>query len=296
MKKWQKEPLLHFLILGALVFVLFSVVNKEESTVAGNKIVVSTADMERLSDNWSRKWNRPPTETELKGLVESSIREEVYYREALAMGLDRNDTVLRRRLMQKMEFLSNDLAELSTPDETALNQFFLDHQDKYELPARVNFTHIYFSVDKRGAKAASDAKRVLSELETASGTVLRAPERGDSFMLPYDFTQETPFEVARLFGSGFADLLFQSEINAWQGPIESGYGLHLVRISEKIDSRLPELAAVIDKVSNDWMFEQRQKMNEEIYERFKDRYEIVIEDMPKRSGMAKATVSDGETL
>jgi hypothetical protein len=198
--------------------------------------------------------------------------EEVYYREALALGLDRNDTVLRRRLMQKMEFMTNDLAELTTPDEDALNQFFLDNQDKYELPARVSFTHIYFSVDKRGARAASDAKRALSELATASGSVPRAPQRGDSFMLPYE-----------------------TGINAWQGPIESGYGLHLVRIREKIDSRVPELAEVIDKVRNDWMYEQRQKTNEAVYRKLKERYEIVVDEMPKRSGMAKATVPEGES-
>jgi hypothetical protein len=295
MKKWHKEPLVHFLILGALIFFLFSFVKDEKSNVAGNKIVISTADMERLSVNWARKWNRPPTEAELKRLVETFIREEVYYREALALGLDRNDTVLRRRLMQKMEFMTNDLAELTTPDEDALNQFFLDNQDKYELPARVSFTHIYFSVDKRGARAASDAKRALSELATASGSVPRAPQRGDSFMLPYDFTRESPFEVARVFGSGFADRLFQTGINAWQGPIESGYGLHLVRIREKIDSRVPELAEVIDKVRNDWMYEQRQKTNEAVYRKLKERYEIVVDEMPKRSGMAKATVPEGES-
>lgn len=295
MKKWHKEPLVHFLILGALIFFLFSFVKDEKSNVAGNKIVISTADMERLSVNWARKWNRPPTEAELKRLVETFIREEVYYREALALGLDRNDTVLRRRLMQKMEFMTNDLAELTTPDEDALNQFFLDNQDKYELPARVSFTHIYFSVDKRGARAASDAKRVLSELATASGSVPRAPQRGDSFMLPYDFTRESPFEVARVFGSGFADRLLETGINAWQGPIESGYGLHLVRIREKIDSRVPELAEVIDKVRNDWMYEQRQKTNEAVYRKLKERYEIVVDEMPKRSGMAKATVPEGES-
>lgn len=295
MKKWHKEPLVHFLILGALIFFLFSFVKDEKSNVAGNKIVISTADMERLSVNWARKWNRPPTEAELKRLVETFIREEVYYREALALGLDRNDTVLRRRLMQKMEFMTNDLAELTTPDEDALNQFFLDNQDKYELPARVSFTHIYFSVDKRGARAASDAKRALSELATASGSVPRAPQRGDSFMLPYDFTRESPFEVARVFGSGFADRLLETGINAWQGPIESGYGLHLVRIREKIDSRVPELAEVIDKVRNDWMYEQRQKTNEAVYRKLKERYEIVVDEMPKRSGMAKATVPEGES-
>ncbi len=286
MKKWHKEPLLHFLIIGAVIFVLFSIVNKEEDTVSENKIVVTAAEIERLGDNWSKKWNRPPTETELKGLVDSYIKEEVYYREALALGLDQNDTILRRRLMQKMEFLSNDLAELNTPDEAALNKYFLDNQEKYKLPARVSFTHIYFSLDKRGAKAFEDAKNVLSELNT-----LRASEKGDSFMLEYDFAQETPFEVERLFGKGFAEELFTLGINTWQGPIESGYGLHLVRVSEKVDSRMPELASAIDKVRTDLMFERRQKMNKEIYERFKERYEIVVEDMPKQSGMAKAAGS-----
>ncbi len=282
MKKWYKEPLFHFLIIGALIFLLFTILNKEESIVSEKKIIVSAGDIERLSDNWSKKWDRPPTETELKGLVDSYIKEEVYYREALALGLDQNDTILRRRLMQKMEFLSNDLAELNQPDEAALNKYFLDNQEKYKLPARVSFTHIYFSLDKRGAKVVEDAKSVLSGLNA-----LRAPERGDSFMMQYDFVQETPFEVERLFGKRFTNQLFQLEINTWQGPIESGYGLHLVRISEKIDSRRPELASVIDKVRTDFMFEQRQRVNKEIYEKFKERYEIVVEDMPRQSGMAK---------
>ena len=289
MKKLYKEPLLHFLIIGALIFVLFSIVNKEESIESENKIVVSIAEIERLSDNWSKKWNRPPTERELMGLVDSYVKEEVYYREALALGLDQNDTILRRRLMQKMEFLSNDLAELNTPDESALNKYFLDNQEKYELPAQVSFTHIYFSLDKRGAKAFEDAKNVLSELNT-----LRASEKGDSFMLQYDFVQETPFEVERLFGKGFAEELFTLGINTWLGPIESGYGLHLVRVSEKVDARMPELASAIDKVRTDLMFERRQKMNKEIYEKFKERYEIVVEDMPKQSGMAKAIRPDRE--
>ena len=290
MKKLYKEPLLHFLIIGALIFIIFSSVNKDEIIVSDNKIVVTAAEIERLSDNWSKKWKRLPTEAELQGLVDSYIREEVYYREALALGLDQYDTILRRRLMQKMEFLSNDLAELNQPDDTELNKFFLDHQDKYELPARVTFTHIYFSLDKRGAKAVEDAKSVLSGLNA-----LRAPDRGDNFMLQYDFVQESPFEVERLFGNVFAEKLFQSEINTWQGPIESGYGIHLVRINEKIDARMPELASVIEKVRTDWMFEQKQKMNREIYERFKERYEIVVEDLPKQPGMAETKPSGRES-
>jgi hypothetical protein len=251
-------------------------------------IVVTAADMERLSENWSRKWNRPPTGTELQGLVEAYIREEVYYREALALGLDRDDTIIRRRMMQKMEFLTNDLAELNTPGDEALKRYFLANQDKYEVPAQATFTHIYFSTDKRGARALEDANRLLSELESASGTVMRAPERGDSLMLPYNYTRETPFEVARTFGKGFADQLFRAETGMWQGPIESGYGLHLVRIHERSEPVVPEFASVVDEVREDWMFEERRRTNEKAYEMFKERYQIVVEEMPKQSGVARA--------
>jgi len=289
MKKLFKEPLIHFLVIGALIFVVFAVVNKEEIAVDGRKIIVSAGDIERLSASWSKKWNRSPTEQELDGLIESYIREEVYCREALALGLDQDDTILRRRLMQKMEFLSNDLAELNTPDETDLNEYFHEHQDRYELPARVSFTHIYFSLDKRGRQALQDAGIVLNEIQAASPPFIRAPDQGDQFMLEYDFTLETPFEVARLFGQGFAEQIFQTKSDGWQGPIESGYGLHLVRINEKIDARMPELAAAIDKVRTDFMFEQRQKTNKAIYARFKERYEIVVEDIPAQSVLEKTT-------
>jgi hypothetical protein len=288
MKKWYREPLFHFLVIGALIFVVFSMAGKEEGMVQGNTIVVTAADMERLSDNWTRKWNRPPTAGELQGLVEAYIREEVYYREALALGLDRDDTIIRRRMMQKMEFLTNDLAALNTPDDAKLERYFLDNQDKYELPAQATFTHIYFNPDKRGARAHEDARSVLSELESAPDTVMRAPERGDSLMLPYDYTRETPFEVARTFGKGFADQLFRAETDTWQGPIESGYGLHLIRIHERTEPVVPEFASVIDEVREDWMFEQRQRTNEEAYEMFKERYQIVVEEMPKQSGVARA--------
>jgi hypothetical protein len=283
MKKWHREPLLHFLIIGTAIFAVFSIANKEEIADSGNKIVVSSAEIKRLSDSWSKRRNRPPSEIELQGLIDSYIKEEIYYREALSLGLDQNDTIIRRRLKQKMEYLSSDLAELNQPDETELNKYFVDNKNKYKFPARISFTHIYFSLDKRGARALEDSKRVLADLDLP-----RASERGDRFMMEYDFVHETPSEVTRIFGSGFAEQLFALETNTWQGPVASGYGFHLVRISEKIDARMPELASVIEKVRTDFMFEQRQKTNKEIYDKFKERYEIVIEDMPKQSGLMKA--------
>ena len=194
---------------------------------------------------------------------------------------------MRRRLMQKMEFLSNDLADLNNPDETALNEYFFANSDKYELPARISFTHIYFSLDRHGNSIYESAEKVLTAIKASTTPVLRAPERGDSFMLQNDFTLETPFEISRLFGQQFTEELFQTATESWQGPIASSYGLHLVKISEKVDARMPELAAVIDKVRTDFMFEQRQKTNKAIYERFKERYEIVIEDLPGKSETGK---------
>ncbi len=285
MKSWLKEPLIHFLLIGAFLFGLYSVLNPEEVSVADNKIIVSAGDIERMSANWAKQWNRPPTETELQGMVDSYIREEVYYREALALGLDRNDTILRRRMMQKMEFLSNDLADMVSPDEAALNQYFLANQNKYELPARISFAHIYFSLDKHGHQIVEDAEKVLTAVQ-ASASVIRASEQGDPFMYQYDFTLQTPAQIARIFGQEFAEQIFQLKTDNWQGPVKSGYGLHLVRVDEKVAARMPELATVIEKVSADWMFEQRQKINKEIYERFRDRYEIVVENVSDRPATA----------
>ena len=295
MNKWLKEPLLHFLLLGALLFGLYSLVNPDEASIADNRIVVSAGDIERLSANWANKRIRLPTEAELAMLVDSYIREEVYYREALALGLDRNDTILRRRMVQKMEVLTNDLADLSQPDETALNQYFQANSGKYELPARISFTHIYFSLDKHGERIFDDAGKTLIEVQSSDVPVTRAPDMGDPFMLPYNFDMEDSFKITRIFGQDFTQQIIQLEAGTWQGPIESGYGLHLVRINKKVEARLPGIATVINKVRTDWMFEQRQRINKEVYERFLKRYEVVVENLPDRPETTIVPVEGGKS-
>ena len=294
MKTILREPLLHFLAIGALLFGIYSSVNVDAPSQEGKKIVVSTGDIERLAINWSKSWNRQPTEAELKGLVGSYIKDEVYYREALALGLDQDDTVLRRRLVQKMEFLSNDLADLNNPDEEALNQYMMANSEKYELPARISFTHVYFSADKHG-DLLDVVDKALTRLREGKLSTSRATDLGDSLMLPYSYTLETPFEVSRLFGKQFAVELFQAETGRWHGPITSGYGVHLINISDKVEATLPELASVIDKVRTDYLFEQRQKTNKAIYERFKERYEIVIEEIPTLKGEGATESSSGSS-
>ncbi len=284
---WTREPLVHFLVLGALLFGLFALVNDEASSKSPNRIEITASNVERLREVWSKQWNRPPTETELKGLIESHLREEVLYREGLALGLDQNDTIIRRRITQKMKFLFEDLADQVKPTHEELKGYFDRNQDQYRLPARFSFTHVYFSVDRRGIAAEQDARRLLAHLQTTDATPLRASGQGDRLMLEYDFVRKTEQEVAKLFGRRFAEQLSEIPEGSWQGPIESGYGLHLVRIHDRIESRLPEMEEVRDKVQLDFSAERRRETNKKIYEQLKARYEIVVAPYSNGAQVAK---------
>ena len=274
--KWYREPLVHFLGIGALLFGLFALVNEEAGSVAPNRIEITVSNVERLREVWSKQWNRQPTETELKGLIESHLREEVLYREGLALGLDKNDTIIRRRLAQKMEFLFEDLADQVKPSEGELERYFDRNREQYRLPARFSFTHVYFSVDRRGISAEQDARHLLARLQTSDAVQLPVSDRGDPFMLQYDFIKNTEQEVAKLFGRRFVEQLLEVPEGPWQGPIESGYGLHLVLIHERIESRLPEMDEVRNRVRLDFLHERRRLTNKKIYEQLKGRYEIVV--------------------
>ena len=273
---WHREPLIHFLVLGALLFGLFALVNDEASSKPPNQIEITAADVDRLQERWTKQWNRPPTETELKGLINSHIREEVLYREGLALGLDQNDTIIRRRLAQKMQFLFEDLSDQVEPTDEELQEYLDQNPDRYRSPARFTFTQVYFSIDQRGAEAYKDAERLLAKLQNNTATPIRVADRGDRLMLDQDYVQSTELEVAKLFGRGFAERLLKIQEGSWQGPIESGYGIHLVRIHDRIESRLPEMEEVQDEVQRDFLAERRRETNKKIYEQLKARYEIVV--------------------
>jgi hypothetical protein len=285
--KWHREPLVHFLGIGALLFGVFALVNDEASSVPTNRIEITAADVDRLQERWSKQWNRPPTETELKGMIESHLREEVLYREGLALGLDKNDTIIRRRLAQKMQFLFEDLSDQVEPTDEELKNYFAKNKDKYLSPARVSFSHIYFNVDRRGEAAHDDAKYLLKKIRSEKSSSVRVSDQGDRFMLQYDFVKNTVQEVAKLFGRRFAELLLEVQEGSWQGPIESGYGIHLVRIHDKVEPRLPELAEVLNRVQVDLGSERRREMNKKIFEKLKARYEIVVESPASTLEMAK---------
>jgi hypothetical protein len=276
LKKWLREPLLHFLLIGAALFVLYGLQNDE---VVGDdkRIVFTAADIDRLVALWGKKWQRLPTQLELEGLIESQIREEVLYREALAMGLDQEDTVVRRRLAQKLEFITADIAAQAEPTEAELADYLAAHADQFEVAGRVSFVQVYLNADKRGAQVQQDAKHLLDEL-TQPASAVDIMAAGDAFMFGQQHEQLSEQGVARLFGAAFAAELFALPVGDWQGPIPSGYGLHLVRIDHKTAVRQPELGAVRDKVRNEWLAQQRRSMDEAFYKGLRQRYEIVVAD------------------
>ena len=276
LKKLIKEPLLHFLLIGAALFFLFYQV-ADPNVDRPDRVVVTQADVERLKDQWQRQWRRLPTEQELAGMIDSYIRETILYQEALALGLDQDDIIVRRRLGQKLEFMFKDIVEQVEPSEDELTEFLINNKDRYTEPERYSFTHIYFSRDQRGSVAEDDARRLLQQLQTQSNSV-DVIEASDRFLYQYQFDDQSSNQVSRIFGQVFADNLADLEVGKWEGPVESGYGLHLVYIGERTEPNHPTLADIRDKVRWDLLAERRKDMDAAFYEELKKKYEIRIEN------------------
>lgn len=274
-KRLIKEPLLHFLVIGAALFFLFYQV-ANPNLDRPDRIVVTQSDIARLKNQWQRQWRRPPTEQELDGMIESHIRETVLYREALALGLDQDDVIVRRRLGQKLEFMFKDLAEQVDPSEEQLTEFLSNNSERYVEPERYTFTHIYFSPDQRGESAENDARKLLQRLQTQPDSI-DVVEASDRFLYQYQFDNQSPDQISRVFGRVFTDSLADLEIGKWQGPVESGYGLHLVLIDERTKPRHPTLAEIRDKVRWDMLAERRKEMDASFYNELKKKYEVKIE-------------------
>lgn len=271
-----REPLLHFALLGAAIFLVHGQRIGNEAS-APDEIVVSAGRQQSLSATFARVWQRAPTPTELKGLIDAHVREEVYAREAQAMRLDQDDAIIRRRLQQKMEFLTEDIATLTDPDDATLRAYLKSHPEKFAAEPTFSFTHIYLDPDRHGERLTQDVERLLTRLRSAG----RMPEPvalGDPFLLPSRFVGTPSGEIEKQFGTAFAARLAELTPGQWQGPIESGYGVHLVRLGERTEKRLPELEEVREAVRNEWSSARREAANEAFYQELRKRYRVTVED------------------
>ncbi len=262
--KFLSDPLITFLAVGALLLVAG---NYWQPDSASFRIDITPAEVGRLADQWQVQMQRPPTAEEMTGLVDAFVREEIYYREAMRLGLDADDTIVRRRLVQKLTFLTEDIATTTPPAEATLEAWYQEHKDLYTQPERFSFTHRYFSVDRR-PDAEKDAKAAL----------LDSSIDDDPFMLQKSYAQRSTREIGDLFGRAFAAEMAALLPPDWQGPIRSAYGWHLVRIEERLPAALAPFAQVRDRVLADFQMEARKEANSAYYDTLKSQYTIVQSD------------------
>ena len=278
-----REPLLHFLLIGAGLFLLFGWRGGPSSQPGGQpgsqstKIIITQGQIEHLKAQFTRTWQRLPTEQEMQGLIDNHVRDEISYREATAMGLDRDDLTIRRRLRLKLETLSEDIATATSATDQELLDFLEKHPDSFREEPRAAFRQVYLSPDRRKRNVEIDAREMLVKIR-ADGAKARPDSFGDSLMsVPNEFPLLPRSEIARLFGEEFGRKVFELGPGRWQGPVESGYGLHLVLVTERKPARLPELAEVRDQVEREWIFARKKEMQETMYKKLGERYTVVIE-------------------
>jgi len=284
LRRLLREPLAHFLALGALLYAVWLVAG--DAPDRSNEIVVSPGEIESLTEGFRRTWQRPPTETELRGLVEERVKEEVFFREAKAMGLDQDDQVIRRRMRQKLEFLTEDLASQAEPTREELQAYLDAHVEAFRQDDRVSFTQVYLSPARRGPGARDEAERLREQLTRGGGS--DAPwELGDPLLLGYEFESLSEREVVQLFGQQFAAALSSVPVGEWAGPVESGYGLHLVFVSDRQEGTMPALSEVEDAVRREVVAERRAQVNDDIYVRMREGYSVTVE-WPEWTGLEAA--------
>ena len=273
--KLLREPLLHFLLLGAVIFATFSLLSRHKVDKPG-EIVVTQGTLENLVTGFTRTWQRPPTQEELRGLTTDYVREEVAYRRAVAMGLDRDDTIVRRRLRQKLEFLSDDLSNRVMPTDADLQDFLQSHVDNFKTETTFTFRQIYLNPQLHRNNLHRNEARLLADLQRA-GQQSDLTSLGDPFLLPQSFQDISLSELKNFFGEQFATELSAVAPGKWQAGVASGYGAHLVYVIQRNEGRLPSLTEIHDEVRRQWLDAKRAEATDKLYQTLLKGYTIRIE-------------------
>ncbi|AYH42905.1 peptidylprolyl isomerase [Azoarcus sp. DN11] len=269
-----REPLLQFLALGGLLFVTAHGFAEHRDNVA-RQIVVDPALTQRLANQYESQTGTLPSTERLNALVDEHVREEVLYREALKLGLDQNDEIVRRRLTQKLDFLQRDLSVVAEPDDTQLQAYYRDHIADFTEPATVSFTHVYFSPDQGGSDAAH--KRAQAALVRVAGKDGdHARKLGDAFPLQDDYVALNHEDAVQLFGqTPIVDGVFAAAQQEWSGPFQSGYGWHLVRVSRRTEATPLAFDRVRDRARTAWLQQTRNEANARNFDTLKANYQVV---------------------
>ncbi len=268
--KLLKEPLVHFLGGALLVFAFFWATGSNRDP-ADYEITISETDIDRLKAGWVQNFRRAPTEPELDGLIDQEIREEIYYREALRLGLDRNDPVIRRRLFTKMRFLDNEEMVAKEPTDAVLQKWLDEHPKRYAQSSLYDLEQIYL-----GQPDTRDDARIAQLISDLNQGTIQPEDAGRPISLPGQLRRAETADISRQFGEKFASSLAGLETGNWQGPILSGFGLHLVKITTKIPGKASRLEDARQRVTNDWRAAQTETQEEATLNRYREQYDVTV--------------------
>jgi hypothetical protein len=271
-KKLLAEPLLHFALLGGLLFGVYTLLNPP-AAADPDRIVVSAGQIETIATTFARVWQRPPTPDELKGLIDDYVVEEALCREAVKLGLDQDDTVIRRRLRQKMEFVTEDFAASAEPSDQELQAFLDEHPEPFRTEPRYSLKHVFLSED-RADRLDDDAAETLQRLR--ADPEADTSEVGDRILIPRQLAGEPRRAVVAQLGSEFADSLDDVPIGEWAGPLPSPYGLHLVLLTERTERRIPPLDEIRAQVARELRVVRRERAYDAFLDAVMSRYEVTI--------------------
>jgi parvulin-like peptidyl-prolyl isomerase len=278
MRDLVKKPAVHVVLLGLIIAVAILLAKGPPVMDVSKRVVITGADLLQQRAAFMRTWQREPTAEELRGVLEQHIRQEVLYREALARGYDRDDLVVRRAMQQKMEFLAASQALQEPPSEEEIEAFFALRKERYRLPAVLSFNQVYLSADQRGAGVEQAAIDLLARLRSEDPEPEELTSWGDAIMLDTSYFNQSERQVAASFGEVFAEALVRLPVGEWQGPVSSGYGLHLVQVVEREASRIPEWREVVGRVISDMEFEAKAAARDQLYQEIAQNYEVFLDN------------------
>ncbi len=282
-----REPLLHFLLIGAGLFALHGWLN-ETGVLSTKTIVIDRGRIDQLAAGFALLHQRPPTANELDGLVDDAVKEEIFYREALAQGLDRDDVIVRRRMRQKLEFISEDIAPVPEPTDAQLQSWLDAHRAQFSLAPRYTFEQVFLDPARRGASLTGDTDALLARLR--GGDVAAV---GDALLFARRIDNASADDLRSQFGASFAARLGTLAPGTWQGPVRSGFGVHLVRLLGRDAGRTPTLSDVRADVRADWLHARRDAANAAFYAGLRKRYDVRIEQPEPPSPVAPANAIAG---
>ena len=293
-KRCLGEPLIHFLLLGAVLFAVDRYVPPARgSGPSSQQIQLSLDDLAQLALQFQAQWRREPTPEELTRLIENKVQNEVLYREALAMGLDKDDEIVKRRMVQKMQFLAEDVSAAREPTSAELKSWFEKNSANFAEPNRVSFRHLYFSPDRRGQRARDDAAKALVKLARQPQDAQVANSLSDPFMFQDYYRDRAPEFLGKEFGPKFAQAVAKLPPGSWQGPVESGLGWHLVFVDTVISGRVPAFEEVERDVKSAWLGEQKELAWRKAYEAMRAKYTVLLPAPPDSAPGKQAANNSG---